>query len=224
MWINSSIKNPSWCHRYVLKQTDLDGFLFNAEFCLICTRVTLTGTQNPCPKHPWHLGFVAGSFLLCPKSCPSCCWMREPIPEPLNQGRTSPLYFPGWIWGPAPSRCPHCSCGSGVWILTWAQEQEKSLPYSELLPRLCKNPQTSKFLPLSHLLLSVLPSPHSCSKKQTQRGENLPQNSKISFKQAKNLSPFIIPLQPVMQHFHPLKPLFFSLLFVFFVRNFQMPV
>lgn len=102
MWINSSIKNPSWCHIYVLKQTDLDGFLFNAEFCLICTRVTLTATQNPCPKHPWHLGFVAGSFLLCPKSCPSCCWIREPIPEPSESRKNEPLVFPRMDLGSSP--------------------------------------------------------------------------------------------------------------------------
>lgn len=101
------------------------------------------------------------------------------------------------------------------------QHRSRNKPPS-CCPGSAKKPQTSNFLPLSHLLRFLLPSPHvCCSKKQTLKRENLPQNSKISFKQAKNLSPFIIPVQPVMPHFHPLKPLVFSLLFVFFSGIFR---
>lgn len=209
---------------YVLKQTALVGFLLNAEFCLIYTRVNLTAARNPHSKHPWDLGFVAGSFLLCQKSCPSCCWKREPIPNPsgVKEAQATGI-FPGWIWGPALSRRSQVSplqLGMGCGSQPEPRSRNKLLSYSELLPRVCKNPQISNFLPLSHLLLLLLPSPH-CSKKQTQRGENLPPKFKDKLQTGRESQPIYYPSAASDAAFPPPETTGFSLSYLSFFQEFS---
>lgn len=149
-------------------------------------------------------------------------------PKPLwNQSSTSHWCFPRmdlgssplqvsplWEWGADPT----LSSGAGI----------NPCHTQSCCPGSAKTPKSPIFC-LSHISCSRSFHPLTYfavqRNKHKERGKICLQNSKISFKQAKNLSPFIIPLQPVMQHFHPLKPLvFFSLISLFFFfRNFQMP-
>lgn len=68
---------------------------------------------------------MAGSFLLCQKSCPSCCWIREPIPERSEPRKHEPLVFSRMDLGSSPLQVsplqlwewgvdPNLSTGAGI--------------------------------------------------------------------------------------------------------------
>lgn len=157
---------------------------------------------------------------------PAAAGKGNPPQTPLESKQHKPLVFSQDGFGVQPSPgvpTVGMGCRSHPELRSW----NKPLPYPELLPKVCKNPQISNFLPLSHLLLSLLPSPHvlCCSKKQTQReGENLPIKFKDKLQTGQESQPIYYPSAASDAAFPPPETtgLFLSY-FSFFFRNFQMP-
>lgn len=149
-------------------------------------------------------------------------------PKPLcNQRSTSHLYFPRMNLGSSPlQEVP--GVGMGCRSQPEHRSRNKPLPYSELLPFwVCKLPQTSNFLPLSHLLLS-LHSSHPLTFFAVQRSKHERGKSASKFKDklqtGQESQPIYYPSAASDAAFPPPETngVFFSLICLFF-RNFQMP-